>query len=82
MFRLPNLKKPVFVADGLSFLPPFLSPEFTVRRSLAREHLTEILVAELGDSVYKSPYLIVCHSRAASFPGLISPRSGLRVRTL
>ena len=40
-------------------MPPFLSPEFTARRSSAKETLTEILVAELGDSTHKSPYMIV-----------------------
>ncbi|MCJ1464049.1 mRNA cleavage and polyadenylation factor subunit [Pseudocyphellaria aurata] len=59
IFRLPNLKKGVYIADGLSFLPPFLSTEFTVRRSTARENLKEILIAELGDATHKSPYLIL-----------------------
>lgn len=53
------MQKPVYVADGLSFLPPFLSREFTIRRSSARELLTELLVTELGDPTHKSPYLIV-----------------------
>ena len=60
IFRLPNVQKPVYVADGLSFLPPFLSAEFNIRRSSARESLTEILMTELGDTTHKSPYLIVC----------------------
>lgn len=59
IFRLPSLQKPVYVAEGLSFLPPFLSAEFTVRRTAARERLSELAVAELGDAVYKAPYLIV-----------------------
>lgn len=59
MYRLPNLNKPAYVASGLSFLPPFLSSEFTLRRSSGRDEIKEILVAELGDSTYKSPYLIV-----------------------
>ncbi|MCJ1428150.1 mRNA cleavage and polyadenylation factor subunit [Sticta canariensis] len=59
IFRLPNLKKAVYIADGLSFLPPFLSTEFTVRRSTARENLKEIILAELGDVTHKSPYLIL-----------------------
>ena len=59
IYRLPILQRPVFVADGLTFLPPFLSSEFTVRRSLARERIAEILVTEIGDSVQKSPYVIV-----------------------
>ncbi len=59
IFRLPNLQEPVYIADGLAFLPPFLSSEFAVRRSSAKETLIEILVAELGDSTHKAPYLIV-----------------------
>jgi hypothetical protein len=47
------------MANGLSFLPPFLTSDFNVRRSIARERLVEILVAELGDATHKSPYLIV-----------------------
>lgn len=53
------MQKPVYTADGLSFLPPFLSEEFTIRRSSARESLTELMITELGDSTHKSPYLIV-----------------------
>ena len=56
---MPNLHKPVYVAGGLSFLPPFLSPEFTARRSSAKENITEILVTEIGDSTHKAPYMIV-----------------------
>ena len=59
IFRLSNLRKPVYCADDLSFLPPFLFTEFTIRRSSARESLKEILLAELGDATHKSPYLIV-----------------------
>ena len=60
IFRLPNLQKPAYIADGIGFLPPFLSTDFAIRRSSAKEILSEILVAELGDSLHKTPYLIVC----------------------
>ena len=53
------LAKPVYTAPGLSFLPGFLTPEFTVRRSTAKDALQEIIVAELGDSTYKAPFMIV-----------------------
>ena len=60
VYRLPSLLKPVFAAEGLSFLPPFLSSEFNIRRSSARDDIAEILVAELGDTFWNaSPYLIV-----------------------
>ena len=64
VYRASDLSRPVYSANGLSFLPPFLSEDFTIRRSSAREPLVEILVAELGDTVVKSPYLIVCTSTA------------------
>ena len=59
IYKASDLSHPVYSANGLSFLPPFLSEDFTIRRSSAREILVEILVAELGDSVTKTPYLIV-----------------------
>jgi len=59
IFRLTSLKKPVYAANGLSFLPTFLSEDFIVRRSAAKETIAEILVTEIGDSVSKAPYMIV-----------------------
>lgn len=59
VFQLPNLNKPVYVAEGLSFLPSVLTADYAPRRSTAKEALTEILVADLGDITAKSPYLIV-----------------------
>lgn len=43
-------------------MPPVLSADYAARRSAARETLTEILVAELGDEISTSPYLIVSRS--------------------
>jgi len=60
IFRLSSLKKPVYTATGLNFLPLFLSEDFMVRRSAAKETLVEILVTEIGDSISKDPYMIVC----------------------
>ncbi|KAI9163123.1 Protein cft1 [Paramyrothecium foliicola] len=62
IYSLPDLSKPVYVAENLSYVPPFLSASYTVRRGAAREALTEILVADLGDNVSQSPYLILRHS--------------------
>lgn len=59
IFELPDLSKPIYVAASLGFLPPTLTADFTPRRSSSKATLTEILVAELGDSTFKSPYLIV-----------------------
>ena len=52
------MAQPLYVAAGLSFLPGFLTTEFSVRRSTTRDSLDEIIVAELGDSTFKSPFLI------------------------
>ncbi|KAJ9669033.1 mRNA cleavage and polyadenylation factor subunit [Coniosporium apollinis] len=59
IFELPELEKPAFVAEGLSFLPPTLTPEYAPRRGATRAALTEILLADLGDQTSKTPHLIV-----------------------
>ncbi|KAH7025390.1 CPSF A subunit region-domain-containing protein [Macrophomina phaseolina] len=59
IFELPDLSKPVYVAASLGFLPPTLTADFTPRRSSSKAALTEVIVTELGDSTYKTPYLIV-----------------------
>lgn len=59
IYALPDLSNAVYVAEGLCFVPPVLSADYAARRSAARETLTEIVVADLGDAVAKSPYLIV-----------------------
>lgn len=59
IFDIPNLEKPSYIAEGLGFLPPTLTAEYAPKRSSAKATLTEILVADLGDTTSKSPYLIV-----------------------
>jgi cleavage and polyadenylation specificity factor subunit 1 len=59
IYRLPELSKPVYVAEGLSYIPPGLSADYATRKGTAKEVLTEILVADLGDTTHKSPHLIV-----------------------
>ncbi|EPE24656.1 hypothetical protein GLAREA_08509 [Glarea lozoyensis ATCC 20868] len=59
IYALPDLSKALYVAEGLCFVPPVLSADYAARRSAARETLIEIIVADLGDSVSKSPYLIL-----------------------
>ena len=44
-------------------MPPVLSADYAARRSAARETITELIVADLGDEVSKSPYLIVSTMR-------------------
>jgi cleavage and polyadenylation specificity factor subunit 1 len=56
---LPNLSQAVYITEGLCFVPPVLSANYATRKSAARETLTEILVADLGDSASKHPFIIV-----------------------
>lgn len=52
------------MAEGICFIPPTIAPDYAARRALARETLTEILVADLGDATSKAPYLIVSLSNS------------------
>ncbi|KAL2757040.1 hypothetical protein ACRALDRAFT_2041568 [Sodiomyces alcalophilus JCM 7366] len=61
IYGLPDLTKPVFVAAGLSYIPPMLSADYSVRRGTSQEAISELLVADLGDQVSSSPYLILRH---------------------
>jgi cleavage and polyadenylation specificity factor subunit 1 len=49
----------VYKAPYLNFTPPALSADYVQKRSNAQEIITEILVANLGDSNTKYPHLIV-----------------------
>ncbi|EAA35373.3 protein cft-1 [Neurospora crassa] len=62
IYRLPDLTKPVYVAEGLSYIPPGLSADYAARKGTAKESVAEILVADLGDTTHKSPYLILRHA--------------------
>lgn len=59
VYSLADLSNPVFVAEALTSIPPFLSADFVVRKGASKESIAEILVADLGDVVSQSPYLIV-----------------------
>jgi cleavage and polyadenylation specificity factor subunit 1 len=52
-------EKASYSADGLVFLPPFLTEEYSGRRSTAKATIMEILAADIGDATSKSPHLIV-----------------------
>lgn len=62
IYSLSNMSKPVYVAEGLSYVPPWLSSDYTTRKGTSRESLNELLVTDLGDSVSQSPYLILRHA--------------------
>lgn len=56
---MSGLEKPSYIAEGLGFLPPLLTSDYSARRSTARAAITEILVADIGDSTSRWPHLIV-----------------------
>lgn len=62
IYRLPDLTKPIYVAQGLSYIPPYLTSGYAARKGTAKDTLTELLFADLGDSTHKSPYLILRHA--------------------
>ncbi|KAK4129411.1 hypothetical protein N657DRAFT_609720 [Parathielavia appendiculata] len=62
IYRLPDLSKPVYVAEGLSYIPPSLSADYAARKGTAKETVAEIIVADLGDTTHKSPFLILRHA--------------------
>ncbi|OJJ46311.1 hypothetical protein ASPZODRAFT_133341 [Penicilliopsis zonata CBS 506.65] len=57
IFRLAD-QKLLNVIDSVDHLQPILSSE-TPRRSYTRENLKEFVVANLGDSQFTSPYLVL-----------------------
>ncbi|KAF2013333.1 protein CFT1 [Aaosphaeria arxii CBS 175.79] len=59
MFAMSDLETPCYVAEGLSFLPPFLTPEYAARRGNAKAAITELLIADIGDATSKTPHLII-----------------------
>ena len=59
MYALPDLARPIYTANGVTTLPTTISPDYQAKRGVIGEVLTEILIANLGDTTSKSPYLIV-----------------------
>ncbi|KAI1288918.1 CPSF A subunit region-domain-containing protein [Xylaria venustula] len=58
VYALSDLTAPIYVAEGLSYLPPILSADYAARRGTSRETLKELLVADLGDNTSHYPYLV------------------------
>ncbi|EEP76631.1 conserved hypothetical protein [Uncinocarpus reesii 1704] len=59
IFSLPNLSNPLCSLGGVDFLPPMLSCEPFRKRATYRETLSEVLMADLGDSISRQPYMIL-----------------------
>ncbi|EJT80842.1 cft-1 [Gaeumannomyces tritici R3-111a-1] len=62
IYALPDISKPIYVAEGLCYVPPLLSADYAARKGTSRESLSELMVTDLGDSTFKSPHLILRHS--------------------
>ncbi|KIW07498.1 uncharacterized protein PV09_01463 [Verruconis gallopava] len=58
IFELPDLSTAACSFEGFGFLPPTLSSDFVQRRTAGKEALTEIIVADIGDEISKSTYLV------------------------
>lgn len=59
IFDLASFDHPIWSTGGLDLLPSMITQDFVPRRNTTREAVVEILVADIGDQVAKSPYLIV-----------------------
>ncbi|KAL1603936.1 mRNA cleavage and polyadenylation factor subunit [Paraconiothyrium brasiliense] len=62
VFATSDMSKPVYVAEGLAFLPPFLTADYYPKRSTSKATITEIIAADIGDSTSRSLHLIVRNS--------------------
>ncbi|WEW58506.1 mRNA cleavage and polyadenylation factor subunit [Emydomyces testavorans] len=59
IFSLPNLSTPLCSVGGIDFLPPILPCEPSPRRATYREAISEVLIADLGDSISRQAYMIL-----------------------
>ncbi|KAK2741029.1 mRNA cleavage and polyadenylation factor subunit [Myotisia sp. PD_48] len=58
-FHLPNLSQPAFCFENINLLPLNLPYDPFSKRTTNRESFAELLVADLGDSVHRQPYIIL-----------------------
>ncbi|PVI08231.1 hypothetical protein DM02DRAFT_666191 [Periconia macrospinosa] len=82
VFAMSDLTKSVYVAEGLSFLPPILTSDYYGRRSTAKAAITELVAADIGDTTSRSPHLVIRTStddlviyKACHYPGKASSES-------
>ncbi|KAI1928729.1 mRNA cleavage and polyadenylation factor subunit [Ophidiomyces ophidiicola] len=59
LYSLPDLTTPLCTVEGADLLLPILSREPPPRRASYREKLSEVLIADLGDSISRQPYMIL-----------------------
>ncbi|KAI9805396.1 MAG: hypothetical protein M1825_000647 [Sarcosagium campestre] len=59
IYNLPDLTNPLYTTPAVGYLPPVLSSDYAIRRAIAREKIREIIVADLGDNIATTPYLII-----------------------
>ncbi|KAL1895582.1 mRNA cleavage and polyadenylation factor subunit [Ceratocystis pirilliformis] len=63
IYNLPDLETPIYSADGITFVPDIFSPEYSKnKRGFVQEEIKEIVVANLGDRISQSPYLVLRNS--------------------
>lgn len=59
IFDVSSFDTPVWATEGVNLLPPMITKDHVPRRAAAREALTEILVADIGDVDSKAPHLVL-----------------------
>ncbi|KAF2682618.1 hypothetical protein K458DRAFT_369548 [Lentithecium fluviatile CBS 122367] len=59
IYAMSNMEKPSYLAEGLGFLPPMLTEDYSAKRSMAKADIMEILAADIGDTTSQSPHLIL-----------------------
>lgn len=59
IFDVSKFDQPAWATEGLNLLSTIITKDFVSRRAAAREALTELVLADLGDQVAKSPYLVI-----------------------
>jgi len=58
IYHLSDLSTVAYSSEGLSYTPSTFGSDFVVRRAATKETLTEILIADIGDTTHSSPYLV------------------------
>jgi cleavage and polyadenylation specificity factor subunit 1 len=67
IYDLSDLKEPAYKTEALPYLPSFIADDFVPRRYAARQALTEIMMADIGDGTAKTPHMIVSFDHLSIF---------------